>query len=215
MNHKQKIGYTFLGAFIILIGMLIDNLTSPPVTAQNNGELTCQKLTFVDETGMPLFTLNTEIENRGDFLFVRGKDGKKIMGLTRFLFPSVSVYSTEEVKTVSLLGLGRGVGGGAIYTKNSEGKTGTLMSTDFRGGAVKVYDEDGKKAIELKTTGPLMTDRAIMVHSKDGKTVISLTSDEYGAGVAVVHKDSGSAEMSIDDHGGRIDVFNKQGEIAR
>ena len=49
MNYKQKIGYTILGAFIMLIGMLMDNLTSPPVTAQSNGELTCQQLTFVDE----------------------------------------------------------------------------------------------------------------------------------------------------------------------
>ena len=66
MNHKQKIGYAILGAFIMLIGMLIDNFTSPPVTAQTDGEITCQKLTFVDETGEPLFRLQAETGTRAE-----------------------------------------------------------------------------------------------------------------------------------------------------
>jgi hypothetical protein len=86
MNHRQKIGYTILGAFIMLIGMWIGNSTSPPLIAQSNrtfgeseksewewqwsrpvtaqsngtfGEIQCTGLTVVDEGGNKMIELKS------------------------------------------------------------------------------------------------------------------------------------------------------------
>ena len=78
MNHKQKLAYMALGAGILALGILIDNLTSSPVTAQTDGEITCQKLTFVNETGEPLFILQAKTEGVNDHqLSIRNKAGRK------------------------------------------------------------------------------------------------------------------------------------------
>ena len=54
MNHKQKLGYTVLGAVIMLIGIGVGSIVCPPLVAQRNGvfdEIVCSKLTVVDEMG--------------------------------------------------------------------------------------------------------------------------------------------------------------------
>lgn len=52
MNYKQKLGYTALGAMIMLVGLGVGSIISPPLVAKNNGvfdEITCSKLTVKDE----------------------------------------------------------------------------------------------------------------------------------------------------------------------
>ena len=54
MNTKQKLGYTILGAVIMLVGMSVGSILSPTLIAQNNGvfdEIQCTKLTVVNELG--------------------------------------------------------------------------------------------------------------------------------------------------------------------
>ena len=140
MNHKQKIGYILLGAFIMLIGMSIDNLTSTPVTAQNDGEITCQKLTFVDETGKPLFILQAKTEGVSDHqLSIRNKAGQEAVRLT-------SRISERPELTVNSVDLFGNVG--------NEGKVAVaLTSRDLlHGPKVEIYDENGQLCIHLAGT---------------------------------------------------------------
>ena len=63
MNYKQKLGYTALGAAIMLIGMWVSPLISPPVTAQHNGvfdKIQCTSLTVVDNMGKPAVILGSD-----------------------------------------------------------------------------------------------------------------------------------------------------------
>ena len=56
MNHRQKLGYTALGAIIMLVGLTIGTIVAPPLTAQHNGtfdEIQCTNLTIADENGQP------------------------------------------------------------------------------------------------------------------------------------------------------------------
>ena len=131
MNHKQKIGYTILGAGIMLVGMLIDNLTSPPVTAQNDGEITCQKLTFVDETGQPLFYLET-----GNGLSIFKAD--------------VFNWNTEvsEKKEVMRLTCG-GILGNELSLLNPEGREGVRLDASQFGNFVAIFNHEGKEAVSL------------------------------------------------------------------
>ena len=64
MNHKQKLGYMALGAVIMLIGMWVSPLISPPVTAQHNGvfdQIQCRELQVVDENGNQAIVLASKV----------------------------------------------------------------------------------------------------------------------------------------------------------
>ena len=54
MNYKQKLGYILFGAGIMAIGIIIGQVITPDIEAQNNGvfdEITCRSLNVVDENG--------------------------------------------------------------------------------------------------------------------------------------------------------------------
>ena len=60
MNHKQKLGYTLLGAGILAVGIIIGQVITPDIEAQSNGvfdKITCRELEVMDKDG-----------NRGIFL---------------------------------------------------------------------------------------------------------------------------------------------------
>lgn len=149
MNHKQKLGYTLLGASIMLIGMWIDNFTSSSVTAQNDGELTCQKLTFVSEAGTPLYWIEIS-DNNGLSIFaeslnwVAGKpESREILKIesnhldNRWTFrnpngtEAVSLYSNRSF-------------GGLVRTLDNGGKKAVDISVNERGGYVDVFGKDGR-----------------------------------------------------------------------
>lgn len=70
MNHKQKLGYTALGALIMLIGIGAGSIVSPPLIAQRDGvfgEIQCTRLTVVDKAGNVAVFLGT-FEEQGRWL---------------------------------------------------------------------------------------------------------------------------------------------------
>lgn len=228
MNHKQKIGYTLLGAFIMLIGMLIANLASPPVTAQSNSEITCKQLTFVDDKGQPLFTFNT---TSGDTLVIRNKDGKKVLTLDRGIIQhQLTVYDTEEVENVQL-GATKHIGGivrvrnsdgkttasmvntehgGVVYVANNDEKITAGMANTEHGGDLEVYDNDGNKSVSIDTTA---LGGSLILSDRDGNVAVAMSSDEHGGSIILGNRnEKPSATMSTTLYGGSVTVFNNQGE---
>lgn len=54
MNHKQKLGYTLLGAGIMAVGITIGQFITPDIEAQSNGvfdKITCREIEVVDTKG--------------------------------------------------------------------------------------------------------------------------------------------------------------------
>ena len=52
LNHRSKIGYTVLGAVIMLFGITVGSIVSPPLVAQRDSsfdEFRCATLTVVGE----------------------------------------------------------------------------------------------------------------------------------------------------------------------
>ena len=69
MNHRQKLGYTALGAIIMLIGLGIGTIVAPPLTAQRDPtieHIQCASLTIVDENGQPALQLSSDGDGDGD-----------------------------------------------------------------------------------------------------------------------------------------------------
>ena len=187
MKRLEKLGYMALGAFILALGITLGQFITPPIEAQSNGGITCKQLTFVDEIGRPLFTLQTEqTKDKNSSLYIRNNAGKKTMGLnTSILGNSVFVYDRDEKPGVLL----HGIMGGIVYTKNDEGEFSTSMTHDEHGGSVTVYGKDGKKGVTMDF-------------------------DELGGHVTVLKKDSGS-EKAVQirgfESGGHVGVYGKDG----
>ena len=106
MNYKQELGYTTLGAAIMLIGMWLSPLISPPVTAQHNGvfdKIQCTSLTVVDKQGKPAVVLYST-EEWGNSVNVANKQGKLAVRLASHKDENgvVVVYNEQEKPAVGL-----------------------------------------------------------------------------------------------------------------
>ena len=64
MNHKQKLGYTVLGAVIMLVGIGVGAIVTPPLVAQGRDRvfdtIMCNALVVVDEAGTHRIVMGTE-----------------------------------------------------------------------------------------------------------------------------------------------------------
>ena len=99
MNNKQKFGYTLLGALIMLIGIGVGAIVSPPLIAQRDGvfdEIQCRRLKTVDENGNEAGVLARGLiinspsgkkegivlgcsELLGNYMWIDNKDGSSAM----------------------------------------------------------------------------------------------------------------------------------------
>ena len=85
MNHKQKLGYTLLGAGIMAVGITIGQWVTPDIKAQNNSvfdEIRCSKLTVVDKNGNEGVILVSLEEGSG--VIVLDEHGKTAIELSAF-----------------------------------------------------------------------------------------------------------------------------------
>ena len=79
MNHKQKLGYTLLGAGIMLVGLTVGAIISPMAVSQGKtflGDFECRSLTVVNQEGKQVIELGSSTRGRG-LVDVRDENGKK------------------------------------------------------------------------------------------------------------------------------------------
>ena len=126
MNQKQKFGYTVLGALIMLVGIGIGSIVSPPLIAQGDGvfdEIKCTKLTVVDKAGKPAVALATSED--GNRVTVTDKAGKPAF-----------VLSTDEE-------------GNRVTVADKAGKPAVALAANKDGNHVVVIDKAGKLGVAL------------------------------------------------------------------
>ena len=165
MNYKQKLGYTFLGAAIMLVGLGIGAVVSPPLIAQRNGvfdEIECSKLTVVDRNGERAIDLSTNI--LGNTITVYDREGNQRVGLL-----------VDDESSI-------------VYLKNKFGNTGIGLAAEDDN-VITVYDKLSTPVVTLHSSdiignGMLITDKA-------GSTAIQLESGAtYGNSISVWDKAS-------------------------
>ena len=67
MKRKVCVRSMVLGAVIMLVGLVVGAIVSPPLIAQRNGvfdKITCRELEVLDENGNLAIVLSTELINR-------------------------------------------------------------------------------------------------------------------------------------------------------
>ena len=180
MNFKQKLGYTALGAVIMLVGLGFGAIFSPPLVAQKDGvfdTIECSTLAVLDKHGNPgiiiaanedanAILLYDQAEREAAILYARGEN--RHLSLSNPDGTSAaSIDSTENGNNLTLY--------------NDTGKSAiTLDVTHALGRIIGVFNEKGKAAIGLSSLIE-RDSNFLSVQDKAGKNVIELVSDITGA----------------------------------
>ena len=158
MNHKQKLGYTVLGAVIMLVGLGIGAIVSPPLIAQRNGmfdKITCRELVVTDENGNKAIAL-VSTEEAGNGIITYNPTGEPTVVLVATEQQSeVSISNRMGTKAISLLSDSITPSGNSVTIYNQVGGQGVLLySLKGRGNGVIVADRTGNAS----WTTPLQED---------------------------------------------------------
>ena len=117
MNQKQKLGYMVLGAWIMAVGIIIGQVITPNIEAQNNGvfdEIQCSELKAVDKSGKVFAHLVAEEDGQGLLIFdkagapalqlgVEGDERGLIVG-DKTENPAFQIVALDELNEIALFG---------------------------------------------------------------------------------------------------------------
>ena len=177
MNYRQKLGYTVLGAVIMLIGLGIGAIVTTPLVAQNDGlfdEIQCSRLTVVDNYGKPAVILSSN-EVDGNFMLLYNLAGKRAAVLladdNRAKLSLYNQAGKDAVRLESFDG-SRDI---ALYDESGNKAIGLIAAEDF-GRMVQVFNKEGKLAVELLALSEPATN-AIHVRDEAEQPAIGLFSD--------------------------------------
>lgn len=147
-----------LGAVIMLIGLAVGAIVSPPLIAQHNGvfgEIQCTKLTVVDNMGKTAVELDSH-EEAGNSVTVNNKQGN-----------SAVILRSSEL-------------GNIVFLANKQGNSAiVLLSHEDWGNLASIYNNQGKTAVEL---GRSEYGGRVDVFNNQGKTRAVMGVNEYGNG---------------------------------
>ena len=130
-----------LGAGIMLIGLAVGAIVSPPLIAQRDdvfGDIQCTGLTVVDKQGNVAVALDTD--EHGGVVNVYGKDGGSAGMRTDEHGGVVKVYRKDGGSA----GMFIDEYGGSVSVTNNQGKIRAVMGiNEFGNGAVSTWDKNG------------------------------------------------------------------------
>ena len=203
MKRQICVRSMVLGAVIMLIGLVVGAIVSPPLIAQRNSvfdTITCREIEVIDKDGNEAIRLYTT-KHGGDIRIDSKDGGIAIMGIGEhggsiFLFGkgkgsadrgTISMLTYEDSASLSLEAPDEGdnlLSGGSI-----------LMHTYEDSGNIRMKGEGGRARMYAG-----IHDGGVVVYDKDG-----------GEAEMRTYEDSGRVRVRGKD-GGRIEVLNNQGE---
>ena len=173
MSHKQKLGYTLLGAGIMAIGITIGQFITPSIEARNNGvfdKVVCREIMVMDKNGKKAIVLESDEFGNNEMSVYCSKTGKEAIWLGSMdLAANYMIVRDRKGHTAISL-----MGGNETNNVSIMGKTGNkaidLTSTvyprnDFKN-SVRVYDRIGKAAFTLEA-GELMNIMSVSEKQND------------------------------------------------
>lgn len=145
MRHGQRFGYMILGAAIMLIGLGIGAIVSPPLIAQKPlGRIKCTGLTVVNGSGQAVIALDAT--PNGGNISVMGKTENIRAILTAEDLPALYLVDEKRKGRVSLLV--KENGGSVLVQGSREGKMG-LLGISKNGPLLLVSNGEGKGEVLL------------------------------------------------------------------
>ena len=148
MNLKQKYFYTALGAVIMLIGIGVGSIVSPPLIAQDTpekgvfSEVECRRLVVLDKAGNKAVALYAEA--LGNSVALYNSEGKRAVILSagkRGRSNSVTIRNKSAKNTINLF-VSEQLGT-SVSIKNPVGKGRIRLSARESGSRISVADKAG------------------------------------------------------------------------
>ena len=162
MNQKQKLGYTLFGAGIMALGIIIGQLSTPNIEAQNNGvfdEIQCSKLTVVDRSAKPAISLYALEQGNG--ILVSNRAGE----------PAFFLIAGEDENRLTVA--------------NKIGNPAVRLTASEEGSHISVIDNAGKEAVRLHGGE---TENGVFVRDKAGETAMALGVNKLFGNKITVHE---------------------------
>ena len=214
MNHRQKLGYTALGAIIMLIGMTIDNLIAPPVTAQHNGtfdEIQCSKLTVVNANGRPAIILSSN-PTSGSEISLYDQVGRRRVIVRADTDGTFMKFNHPSAPSLTLTVLDEGAG---FIIQTALGKELIHLSASDSARLLNINNPDGKPAVTLDSLEDGWSN-SISLYNKDGgiafdagyaealSTAITLYDDTEETAITLSNGEMAQPFIIIEDAGQRV-----------
>ena len=208
MNHKQKLGYTVLGAGIMLVGITIGQFVTPNIEAQRNNvfdKIICRELEVVDAKGNKAIVLTSE-EFRGE-----GFDGEEYE-----IWENKMVFYKRQGKQAVKLVVDKW--SSEVLLNDREGNRGVWLHSGRNFAAdtnkVVVYEPDKAGANEYEHQGAsLQSTGESDVAGTKAFSSLSLNSSDS----SMISLKSNDAENSIriesDEKKNSIYIWNPQGKL--
>ena len=163
MKRKVCVRSMVLGAVIMLVGLAVGAIVSPPLIAQRNGvfgDIECTGLTVVNKSGKLAVALDTDDANR------------------------VLVYDNREKLAIALASDERG---NRVDAFDKQGELAVILNADGESNRVGVHSSNGKGGVMMDADEQ---SRGIVILDNQEKMAVLLHNDEerLGNGIAVFDK---------------------------
>ena len=174
MNYRQKLGYTLLGAVIMLTGMTVDSILAPPSIAQHNGtfdEIECSKLIVRGPNGKPAMTLGSNPKD-GAVIQLYDQVGTRRFGLLASTLGTFMQLNNSRDRSIDLIAAKQAT---ALTMKNAQGKTMIGITVTDENRTLTLNNPDGSKALGLATQEAGRG--SIILFDKAGQVAATLMTD--------------------------------------
>ena len=180
MNHKQKIGYTALGAVIMVIGIGIGTIVVPPLTAQHNGtfdQIECREILVRNPDGNRAIRLSS---NRGGSIIeLFDETGKATVNISQDNNRDQAAVIVGNRKAVRSVGL-KATDENArltIWNDNAEAMI-SLSGHANWGSSLNINDANSDTGVRLSVSPRFGNSITIESPEADSKASITLSSRE-------------------------------------
>ena len=192
MNHKQKLGYMVLGAVIMLVGLGLGAIVSPPLIAQKYNlfdEIRCSKITVADKYDKPAIVLSSD-EATGNGIVLFNQAGKQ----------AAILHASED--------------GNSLGIYNPAGKHAVSLGSSETGSDIALLNEEEQMAISLLVDKEL--GRLVAVLNEEGVEAIRLGSlNKIGSNNIALFDKAGEKAIGFDSNilGNSVKIFDKAGKV--
>ena len=192
MNYRQKLGYTALGAIIMLIGLTIGTIVAPPLIAQNTGvfdTIECKSLTILDNNGQPAINLVSDPVRNIIAVHKPGETEPDITISSGVISNDIMFHGEHGEHGEHALSLShiRADSSNQIMLSNPNGKIGITIASATQGNLMSFASRTGKPALLLYNL-PNIRNGITISDNNDNHAVTVNSSVRYGNTVNVHDK---------------------------
>ena len=180
MNHKQKLGYMAIGAGIMAIGIIIGQVITPDIEAQNNGvfdQIECREIVVRNPDGNRAIRLSSK--GGGSIIELFDDTGKVTVSIFQDNNRDQAAVIVGNRKAVRSVGLKatKDTARFTVWNDNNEAMI-SLSGSATWGNRLSIYDANGDTGVDLSVSPG--SGNSITIESPEGDSKASINLSSHG-----------------------------------